>query len=231
MANKLNTSTTTGLDSNRKMEIIGIIVMSIAILLGLSILSYNSTDYGTVTRVSFIDFFTPDTTSRTIINWLGPVGAYLSHYLVHSLFGYTSIILALIIGYHGWHTFRRRDFKELGWLTVLSVWGMILLSTFIGWLNTNADFPSDSIWSGSAGVAISRVLQNITGMGSIFILSVLMIVTLLMFVDRDLQKTIDSVKIWMDNLRDKMEDWRAERQLKKEQKAKEREERIAAKKA
>jgi S-DNA-T family DNA segregation ATPase FtsK/SpoIIIE len=159
------------------------------------------------------------------------VGAYLSHYLVHSLFGYTSIILALIIGYHGWHTFRRRDFKELGWLTVLSVWGMILLSTFIGWLNTNADFPSDSIWSGSAGVAISRVLQNITGMGSIFILSVLMIVTLLMFVDRDLQKTIDSVKIWMDNLRDKMEDWRAERQLKKEQKAKEREERIAAKKA
>ena len=230
MANKLNTSTT-GLDSNRKVEIIGIIVMSIAILLGLSILSYTPDDYQYAKSISFMDLFNPDASSRLVQNWLGPVGAYLSHYLVHSMFGYTSIILALIIGYHGWHTFRRRDSKELGWLTVLSVWGMILLSTFIGWLNTNADFPSDSIWSGSAGIAISQVLQNITGIGSIFILSVLMIVTLLMLVDRDLQKTIDSVKIWMDNLHDKLDDWRAERQLKKEQRAKEREERIAAKKA
>lgn len=229
--NNLNTSTTTGLDSNRKVEIIGIIVMSIAILIGLSIISYNPDDYNYARDISFLDLFNPDASSRLVKNWLGPVGAYLSHYLVHGLFGYTSIILALITGYHGWHTFRRRNFKELSWLTVLSIWGMVLLSTFIGWLNTHVDFPADSIWSGSAGIAISQVLQNITGIGSIFILSVLMIVTLLMFVDRDLQKTIDSVKIWIDNLRDKMKDWSAERQLRKEQKAKEREERIAAKKA
>ncbi|HBX66512.1 MAG TPA: DNA translocase FtsK, partial [Balneolaceae bacterium] len=110
MANKLNTSTTTGLDSNRKVEIIGIIVMSIAILLGLSILSYTPEDYQYAKSISFMDLFNPDASSRLVKNWLGPVGAYLSHYLVHSMFGYTSIILALITGYHGWHTFRRRDF-------------------------------------------------------------------------------------------------------------------------
>lgn len=228
--NKLNTSTNTpGLDSNRKKEIIGIIVMSIAVLLGLSILSYNPEDYQYARSISFLDLFNPDANSRLVKNWLGPVGAYLSHYLVHTLFGYTSIILGLIIGYHGWHTFRRRDFKELGWLTVLSIWGMILLSTFIGWLNTHADFPDDSIWSGTAGIAIAQVLYNITNIGSIIILSVLMLVTLLMFVDRDLQKTIDNIKLWIENIQEKMEERRVARQLRKEERAKEREERLAAK--
>lgn len=230
--NNLNTSTNTpGLDANRKKEIIGIIVMSIAVLLGLSIFSYNPGDYQYARSISFIDLFNPDANSRLVQNWLGPVGAYLSHYLVHSLFGYTSIILALIIGYHGWHTFRRRDFKDLGWLTVLSIWGMILLSTFIGWLTTHADFPDDSIWSGAAGIAIAQVLYNITNIGSIIILSVLMLVTMLMFVDRDLQKTIDNVKLWIENIQDKLEDRRIARKLRKEEKAKEREERLAEKRA
>ncbi|WP_020404549.1 DNA translocase FtsK [Gracilimonas tropica] len=229
--NNLNTSATSGLDANRKKEIIGIIVMSIAVLLGLSILSYNPEDYQYARSISFLDLFNPDANSRLVQNWLGPVGAYISHYLVYSLFGYTSIILALIIGYHGWHTFRRRDFTELGWLTVLSVWGMVLLSTFIGWLNSNAGFPDDSIWSGAAGVAVAQVMYNITNIGSIIILSVLMLVTLLMLVDRDLQKTIDNVKLWMENLREKLEERRAARQLRKEEKAKEREERLAQKRA
>lgn len=228
----LNTSTSTpGLDSNRKKEIIGIIIMSIAVLLGLSIVSYNSADYQYARSISFVDLFTRDANSLLVKNWLGPVGAYISHYLVHSLFGYTSIILALITGYHGWHTFRRRDFKELGWLTVLSIWSMVLLSTFIGWLTTYADFPDDSIWSGAAGIAISQVMYNITSIGSIIILSVLVLITLLMFIDRDLQKTIDNLKLWIENIQEKMEERRAARQLRKEEKAKEREERLAEKRA
>lgn len=230
--NKLNTpSKPTGIDSARKVEIVGIIVLAISVLLGLSILSYTPEDYQYARSISFMDLFNPDASSRLIQNWLGPVGAYISHFLVYSLFGYTSFILALIVGYNGWHVFRHRPVKENGWLTILSVWAMILFSTFIGWLNTNADFPDDSVWSGSAGVAISRILQNITGLGSIFILSVLMLVTLLLFWDRDLQKTIDSIKIWMDSMREKMESAREAREEKKAQRIAEREARIAEKKA
>ncbi len=229
---KLNTAgAPKGLDSNRKVEIVGIIVIAIAILLGLSILSYTPEDYQYARSLAFSDLFNPDANSRLVQNWLGPVGAYISHFLVYTLFGYTSFLLAVLIGYNGWHVFRRRPFNDNGWLNILSVWGMILLSTFIGWLNQNADFPDDSVWSGAAGVAISRVLQNITGIGSIFILSVLMLVTLLLFWDRDLQKTIDNVKIWMDNMREKMEESRIAREEKKAQRIAEREERIAEKKA
>jgi S-DNA-T family DNA segregation ATPase FtsK/SpoIIIE len=229
---KLNTaSTSQGIDSARKVEIAGIIILAIAFLLGLSILSYTPEDYQYARSLRFADLFNPDANSRLVNNWLGPVGAYISHFLVHTLFGYVSIILAFIIGYNGWHIFRRRPFKENNWLNILSVWSMVLLSAFIGWLNTNADFPEDSVWSGSAGVAISRVLQNITGLGSIFILSVLMLVTMLLLWDRDLQKSIDNVKIWMDGMRDKLEENRAAREERKEQKRQEREDRIAEKKA
>lgn len=229
---KLNTaSTPQGINSARKVEIVGIIVIAIAVLLGLSILSYTPEDYQYARSLSFTDLFNPDASSRLVQNWLGPVGAYLSHFLVYSLFGYTSFILALIVGYNGWHVLRHRSIKENGWITILSVWSMILLSTFIGWLNTNAEFPEDSVWSGSAGVAISRILQNITGLGSIFILSVLLLVTLLLLWDRDLQKTIDNVKIWMDNMREKLEDARIAREEKKAQRTAERDDRIAEKKA
>ncbi|MCG8374050.1 MAG: DNA translocase FtsK [Balneolales bacterium] len=229
---KLNTAKTSErLDSGRKLELIGIIIFAIAVLLGLSILSYTPDDYQFARSLSFTDLFNTDTSSRLIQNWLGPVGAYISHLLVYSLFGYTSIILSIILAYNGWHIFRRRSFKENAWLNVLSVWSMVLLSTFIGWLNTNAGVPVDSIWGGSAGIALSSILQNITGIGSIFILTVLLLITLLLLWDRDLQKTIDNFKIWMDNLRERMDENRAERQARKELKAAEREERIAAKKA
>jgi len=229
---KLNTaSTPQGLDSARKVEIVGIIVIAIAILLGISILSYTPEDYQYARSLSFTDLFNPDANSRLVQNWLGPVGAYISHFLVYSLFGYTSILFALVIGYNGWHVLRHRPFNQNNWLNILSVWGMVLLSTFIGWLNQNVDFPEDSVWSGGAGIAISRILQNITGIASIFILSVLVLVTLLLLWDRDLQKTIDNVKIWWDGVREKMEESRIAREEKKAHKIAEREERIANKKA
>lgn len=229
---KLNTAKSSGpVDSGRKLEIIGVITIAISILLTLSIVSYTADDYQYARSLAFSDLFNPDASSRLVQNWLGPVGAYLSHYLVYSLFGYTSIILALMIGYNGWHVFRRRPFSDNAWLNTLTIWGMVLLSTFLGWLTTNIAVPEDPIWAGAAGVAISSILQNITGLGSFFILIVLMLVTLLLLWERDLQKTIDSIKIWLDSLKDKMEASRIEREEKKALKAAEREERIAQRKA
>lgn len=213
------------------MEIIGIIVIAIAVLLGLSIVSYTAEDYQYAQRLQFNDLFNPDASSRMVQNWLGPVGAYISHFLVYKLFGYTSLLFALIVGYNGWHTFRRRSFRDNAYLNVLSIWGMVLLSTFLGWLITNAGAPEDPIWSGGAGIAFASILQNITGIGSIFILSVLMLITLLLFWERDLQKTIDSLKLWMEQMQENLEQNRQERAERKAQKAAEREERIAAKRA
>ncbi|HAH51981.1 MAG TPA: DNA translocase FtsK, partial [Balneola sp.] len=221
-----------GIDDNRKVEIIGVIIIALAILLGLSIVSYTPEDYQYATKLSFMDLFNKDASSRLVQNWLGPVGAYLSHFVVHQLFGYTSIILAVLIFFQGWHIFRRRNYKDLSWITILGVWSMILFSTVLGWMNFNLDFPADSVWSGAAGVAISKVLQNFTSsIGSGIILSLLAIVTLLLLWDRDLQKSIDNLKLWIENVQHKLEDARIARAEKKEIKAQEREERLAERRA
>ena len=231
---KLNTAgnSKAGIDDNRKVEIIGVIIIALAILLGLSIVSYTPEDYQYATKLSFLDLFNTDASSRLVQNWLGPVGAYLSHFVVHQAFGYTSFILAILIFFQGWHIFRRRNYKELSWITILGVWSMILLSTILGWMNFNADFPSDSVWSGSAGVIISKVLQNFTSsIGSGIILALLAIVTLLLLWDRDLQKSIDNLKLWIESIQHKLEDARIARAEKKEIRAQEREERLAEKRA
>ncbi len=231
---KLNTagSSKAGIDDNRKVEIIGVIIIAIAVLLGLSIVSYTSEDYQYARTLSFPDLFNTDASSRLVQNWLGPVGAYLSHFVVHQMFGYTSFILSILIFFQGWHIFRRRSYKELGWITILGIWSMLLLSTILGWTNANADFPSDSVWSGGAGVVISKVLQNFTSsIGSGIILFLLAIVTLLLLWDRDLQKSIDNLKLWIENIQHKLEDTRIAREEKKEIRAQEREDRLAAKRA
>ncbi len=231
---KLNTAgnSKAGIDDNRKVEIIGVIIIALAILLGLSIVSYTPEDYQYATKLSFMDLFNKDASSRLVQNWLGPVGAYLSHFVVHQLFGYTSFILAVLIFFQGWHIFRRRNYKDLSWITILGVWSMILFSTVLGWMNFNLDFPADSVWSGAAGVAISKVLQNFTSsIGSGIILSLLAIVTLLLLWDRDLQKSIDNLKLWIENVQHKLEDARIARAEKKEIKAQEREERLAERRA
>lgn len=231
---KLNTAgnSKAGIDDNRKVEIIGVIIIALAILLGLSIVSYTPEDYQYATKLSFMDLFNKDASSRLVQNWLGPVGAYLSHFVVHQLFGYTSFILAVLVFFQGWHIFRRRNYKDLSWITILGVWSMILFSTVLGWMNFNLDFPADSVWSGAAGVAISKVLQNFTSsIGSGIILSLLAIVTLLLLWDRDLQKSIDNLKLWIENVQQKLEDARIARAEKKEIKAQEREERLAERRA
>lgn len=231
---KLNTATNSkaGIDENRKVEIIGVIIIAIAILLGLSIVSYTAEDYQYARSLSFMDVFNKDASSQLVQNWLGPLGAYISHFFVYQMFGFTSFILAILLFYQGWHIFRHRNYKELGWITILGVWSMILFSSLLGWMNTNVDFPSDSAWSGGAGLAISRVLQNLaSSVGSIIILSVLTVITILLLWDRDIQKSIDNLKLWMENISEKLENARIERAEKKEIKEQEREERLAAKRA
>lgn len=205
-----------GLSESRKMEILGILVMAVAGLLGLSIITYNAADYTLIQSLSTDSLFALDKgPALRIQNGLGVVGAYLSHFFVYLLFGYMSIIIPLIILGYGWFIFRDRDVSQLLWPTAYGIWSMVLFSTVLGWFNTNYDWYS-SVWNGSAGIATARVLQNITGIGSIVILSVFVITTLLALLDRDLQNTVDRFKSSVASIKASFADWKAQRQQKKE---------------
>ncbi len=196
--------------SNRKPEVAGILMIAVAVLIALSILSYSSGDYFKASRISFLDIFDQDSPAQQVKNMLGPVGAYLGHLFVFILFGYTSFILPLVILVSGWHIFRKRPYQQLYWPSALSLWGMILLSSILGWFYNSSDAPS-SEWAGSAGIAIAQILQNIMGVGSIIMLFVFAFITGVLLIDSDLQKSIDHLKAFFGNLAERWDMWKEER--------------------
>ncbi len=208
-----------GLSESRKMEILGILVMAIGGLLGLAVVTYNAADFTLIKSLS------SEVAAQRIQNGLGQVGGYIAHFFVYMLFGYMSIIIPLIILGYGWFIFRDRDINQMLWPTAYGIWTMVLFSTILGWFNLNYEWIT-SVWSGSAGIQVAKVLQIYTAeIGSMVILSVLLVTTLLALLDRDLQHTVERFKDWIANIKDSFAEWQQRRQERKEAKRKEKEER------
>lgn len=203
----------------RKMEIAGILVMAVAVLLLLSIASYHPNDYALVKSLSSESLLQLDQGPvLRVSNWLGVVGAYISFLFVHTLFGYTSIIFPLMVASLGWCIFRQQDLNSLAWPLAYGLWMMVLLSATLGWFYN--EYQSFSmVWSGNSGIYMAQILQNILGIGSIVILMVLLVVSGLMLIDRDLQKTIDTLTGWIADSGDKIAEKSKNLQQKKEEKA------------
>ncbi len=209
------------------MEVAGILIMAVAGLLLLSIASYNPSDYAVVKSLNSGSIFQVDQgPALRISNWLGVVGAYISYMLVHTLFGYTSIILPIIVASLGWFVFRQNDLADLGWPAAYGLWVMVLASTILGWFHNRFEAYSMA-WSGNSGIYVAGILENILGIGSIILLLVLMFVSLLILADRDLQKTVELIQSWKSDFKDKREEKREEKRKKKEQKKREKEEKKA----
>ena len=98
MAKKANNnSVSRSLSSSaRKVEIIGISLIAIAVLIGLCIISYTPEDDQYLQTLTFTDIYKPDASARMIQNWLGPLGAFLSYLFIHITFGYSSIIFSIV---------------------------------------------------------------------------------------------------------------------------------------
>lgn len=182
------------------MEVAGILTIAISILLLLSIASYNPGDYAVAKSLSYDSLLRIDQGPvLRVNNWLGVAGAYISFLFVHSLFGYISIGFPLIIFSLGWYIFRLKDLRDLSWPVAYGIWLIVLLSTTIGWFYNEYEAYS-IVWSGNSGIYIAGVLQNVTGYGSIIILFVLLLVSGLILIDRNIQKSIDRLKKWMEEL-------------------------------
>jgi len=206
------------LDFTRKMEIVGILIMAVAGLLLLSIASYNPNDYGVVKSMSTGSIFTVDQgIALSVNNWLGVIGAYISYLFVHTLFGYTSIFIPVMVAALGWYVFRQKDISELGWPMAYGIWVMILFSTLFGWFHNEYEWYS-MMWNGNFGLGAAIVLQNIMGIGSIVTLFVLLFVSILMLVDRDLQKTIDAYRNTISNFSSTREEQKKKKEEKKQKK-------------
>jgi DNA segregation ATPase FtsK/SpoIIIE, S-DNA-T family len=80
-------------EDRRKRELLGVLIMALAMLLLLGVVSYRASD------------FPAGGGSGPVKNWLGLAGAFISHYFYVYTIGYASIIFPLIVFLLGWHLF------------------------------------------------------------------------------------------------------------------------------
>lgn len=193
----------------RKMEMLGILIIAIAVAIALSIVTYNSEDFAIIKSVDFrtlLDF--GQGPALRIQNGLGPVGAYMAHFFVHSLFGYFSLMLVTVIFLYGWSFFRHKDLRDNHLRSLYAVFVMILIASVMGWLHSEFELVSES-WAGSAGVAVARFLRALTGVyGPVIILGSLILIAILLLINKDVQTLIDRLKQTGQHLAKSFSGWR-----------------------
>lgn len=135
-----------------KHEIIGILLIALAVFLFLSLVSYHPMD------PSFFSY--SSSKLKEIHNWMGIVGAYLSGLLFQG-FGFPSFLISFVLVVFAFSFIFRWEWKYLslkiaGWAVIL-----ITLSSFLGlWLSPFRIYHQDLLMGGFIGEIFARNLVH-----------------------------------------------------------------------
>lgn len=192
---KKKSHNTSILSNERKLELLGIVIMAIAVMLAVSIITYRSEDIAIINSVDFrtlLDF--GQGPALRIQNGLGPLGAYLSHFFVHLLFGYLSLILVFVFFFYGWNIFRHNDLQNKHLKTFYAIFVMMLSASILGWLHNEFQMVSAD-WAGTSGLAVAHLLRALTGQyGPVIILGSLTLIALVLLLNKDIALVIDRLR-------------------------------------
>jgi DNA segregation ATPase FtsK/SpoIIIE, S-DNA-T family len=204
----------------RKMEMLGILIIALGVILAISILTYRSEDYAIIQSVDFralLDF--GQGPALRIQNGLGPLGAYISHFFVHMIFGYMSLFLVLVIVNYGWNIFCHRHLMPVHLKSLYTVLLMALVASIMGWLHNEFGAIS-SQWAGSAGIAIAHILRALTGhYGPFIILGSLSMIAILLLFNKNIAALFDRIREGKEIFSNWLEERRELRAEKKARKA------------
>ena len=84
------------MNKNRRLEILGILIVSISVFLLISLLGYNASEEPTISP------------NVKIENPMGILGVFISHFLIKLSFGFSSITLPIMGIFWGWFLFSKK---------------------------------------------------------------------------------------------------------------------------
>tara|TARA_B100000029_G_scaffold96813_2_gene87004 strand:+ start:223 stop:2559 length:2337 start_codon:yes stop_codon:yes gene_type:complete len=148
---------------------LGGISLSLSIIIFFSLLSYFSTgssDHSLINSgISFATF------GEEVENWLGVVGAILSHYLIFITFGISSFLIVPVLIVLSFRLLFNKKIYSLSKISIFSFFGIVWGSSFMGFFRNV--FPENVFltnYTGGVGNNFSFFLQNLLGYSSILIL-------------------------------------------------------------
>lgn len=168
-------------------SIIGLVLIVLALLLFLSIVSYNATDIGFIkNRPLAAETDSAGVTQGgpkgKIGNWMNILGAYTAHFFVHNTIGYFSVFLPLLIGYIGFTFFSKRDLFYILKISTSALLGAVFGATLMGVMRLNFDTFYEAVpASGYIGLQFAVLLDKTIGSFGAVILLLTGIVILLVY--------------------------------------------------
>ncbi len=193
------------LNTDRKKQILAVLMMLVAVFLLIAIFSYSQLDEQ-YTEVSIIDILKLPfdeglrTNAAQITNALGLIGAIISNNLINGTVGYAVVIIPVMLLVWGWVVLRNQDWMNVLKLTSYALIIAILFSATMG--VTNQIFQSlDREWSGLVGAFLGDILTKLIGKaGAALIVFAALLIILVLAVDLDIHKSIDRIKSTFDRI-------------------------------
>ena len=182
--------------TQRKREIIGLMLMTVALLLLLAFVTYSPDDSLLVASRP-----TPSGAAEPVRigdpqNVIGHVGAWLAYWCVERGLGYVSLVGCGLLFAWGYALLRHRPKYLLGLSTLFLAAAALLASTLGGWFA--GPMPRHAVpspWAGGIGTTLAAWLSSAAGRpGAFIVLLLLLVVVALVFVERDIQGAVDRVE-------------------------------------
>ncbi len=194
------------ISTDLKKQLLGFLIFIFGILLGLAIISYSAKDQTTLERLSFIDIFRKEAYSAVYVtfNWLGIAGAYVSNFFINNVFGYFSIITALIFLVFGISLVRKKPLGKAVQFSIYSILIMICLSSSFGLLKIFSGKENiSSKLSGTTGDFFASVFYHTLGsVGASLFFGISLILFSMLLIDGNIIKTLARFKLFAERVKE-----------------------------
>ena len=88
------------MNKNRRLEILGILIVSISVFFLISLVGYNANEEPSISP------------NVKIENPMGILGVFISHFLIKLSFGFASITIPIVGAIWGWFLFSKKKIRE-----------------------------------------------------------------------------------------------------------------------
>lgn len=205
-----------------KKQILGFLFLLFGTLLALAIISYSDKDQATLERLQIIDIFRKEAYSKVYVtlNWLGIAGAYISNFIVNNLFGYFSIIIAVVFTIFGLTLLRKKSPGKTIQFSIYSILLMVVLGSIAGLLKIF--FGPENIsshLSGTTGDFIANIFyQTFGSAGASIFFAVSFILFSMLLIDGNIIKTFARFRLFAEKLKESFHKEKGELVIQKENK-------------
>jgi S-DNA-T family DNA segregation ATPase FtsK/SpoIIIE len=175
------------------MEVLGLVLMVLALLLSLAFVTYQSGDDTVAQSAPLADALLNPSQYPPVENALGLLGAELARTLVPGFLGYSILFFSAALMVWGYAVFRHWRLRPLLYPTGLALLSSFVVANLVGWFahTLEADLVR---WAGAVGMGMAGWMQGVFGQpGSLILLLLVVTVMLLLVVDHDIQRSVDRV--------------------------------------